>query len=202
MPMPTAECPQPCQVPLTESLRRVPAQARIFIEAATGCGTTSLPVGEFCHEAADELIKLRNLSAYIKKSRRFWRDKASVQSLENERRILRCTTGATPPSSEIASGHNPDKLSGLREPDDQALNELYPSLSKIFDQKGWYGVYLEGRRTQREKVAELIQCYEKTPVDNCSVIQPREIIWNELCRAVGLDDPVPESRAPRTDRPS
>jgi hypothetical protein len=57
--MPTDEKCQPCQVPLTESLRRVPKQARIFIEASSGCGTTSLPVGEFCQQAADEIESLR-----------------------------------------------------------------------------------------------------------------------------------------------
>lgn len=46
------------QVPLHELLREVPADARMVIDDADGMGTQYIPVGRYCHEAADELERL------------------------------------------------------------------------------------------------------------------------------------------------
>ncbi len=42
-------------VPLHEQLARVPRNARLVIDDADGMGTTFIPVGRYCHEAADAL---------------------------------------------------------------------------------------------------------------------------------------------------
>lgn len=42
-------------VPLHEQLARVPRDARLVIDDADGMGTTFIPVGRYCHEAADAL---------------------------------------------------------------------------------------------------------------------------------------------------
>jgi hypothetical protein len=90
--------PSPCQVPLTESLARVPKQARVFIEAREGCGTTSLPVGEFCHQAVDEIRRLGNIRDYLNQSRQRWHDKVASLELEVGRLTTEC---------EYAKQHHP-----------------------------------------------------------------------------------------------
>ena len=82
--------PSPCQVPLTESLARVPKQARVFIEAREGCGTTSLPVGEFCHQAVDEIRQLGNIRDLLQRSRQRWQDKVASLELEVGRLTTEC----------------------------------------------------------------------------------------------------------------
>lgn len=50
---------QAYQVPLEERLRDVPQSLRLILETDTSM--SSWPVGHLCHEAADEIERLRRL---------------------------------------------------------------------------------------------------------------------------------------------
>lgn len=94
-------------VPLTELLRKVPAGARHFEEDADGYATTHHPVGRMCHEAADEIERLRAQVAALQEDAirtqnevvmplraqvaalQAERDRAVEQSLESAAAVLR-----------------------------------------------------------------------------------------------------------------
>jgi hypothetical protein len=57
--MPGGALTQAYQVPLEHRLREVPQSLRLILETDTSLSST--PVGYLCHEAADEIERLRAL---------------------------------------------------------------------------------------------------------------------------------------------
>jgi len=67
---------KPYAVPLHEQLASVPRDARLIIDDANGMGTRFIPVGRYCHEAANVLRVL------VKHSQRKWRELTEEDALD------------------------------------------------------------------------------------------------------------------------